>query len=352
VAAFDGEPRAEITLLLQSDTRENAQALAARWKKPPARVQVIDDGLAGVARLLAQTESEHVVLGTTASLFLTDPRALRERVASCGDQVVKLSVARTPVELYASRREHFQRQLAAVIERGAPRGGLREALFDGVLHDSLELILDLPGEILFQSDLMECYANNLWVVSHGESERLNSALGRLPELVDRGVESHVAERAHIRNSWLASGVEVEGVVEDSILFPNVVVRRNAHVVRSVILSGNRIGTGAEIQSSLILPFTAEVPRPNPNIGDNCSIGARSSTMKNSDFPSQIRDGIAVIGTNVDIPSGFKAEAATYVAPGVSAAALRRLKVLKKGASVLRERPAAAASGGNGAGELP
>ena len=70
---------------------------------------------------------------------------------------------------------------------------------------------------------------------------------------------------------------------------------------------------------------------------------------NVDFPSQIRNGISVIGTNVDIPNGFRAEAATYVAPGVPSAILRKLKVLRRGTSALRDRPTPA--GGNGSGEL-
>jgi ADP-glucose pyrophosphorylase len=197
---------------------------------------------------------------------------------------------------------------------------------------------------------MEYYTNNIWIVANCESPRFHAALSRLPDLADKGAESHIAERGTIRNSWLASGVEVEGTVEGSILFPNVLVRRNARVSQAVVLNGNRIGSGAEIQSALILPFTAEVARPLPNIGDNCAIGARSSTMKNSNYPTHIRNGLAVVGMNADIPSGFKAEAATYIAPGVPASVLRRLKVLHKGGSVMGGRSEASPDGGGGSGE--
>jgi hypothetical protein len=334
---------------MEEDGRETAAALNSRWKRPVAKVQVIDNGLASVARAVQESEADHVVIASASCLFIADPSALRERIAETADQMVKLSVSRTPVEVFAARREPLARLLASEVERNPARRSLRAALFDGILQDSMEIIVDVPGEILFQNDLMEYYTNNIWVVANSESPRLHSALARLPEPADKGAESHVAERATIRNSWLASGVEVEGIVEDSILFPHVVVRRNALVSRAVVLNGNRIGSGTEIQSALILPFNAEVPRPAPNIGENCSIGARTSTMKNFDFPSQIRNGISVIGTNADIPNGFKAEAATYIAPGVPASVLKKLKVLKKGASVRRER--AAAPGGNGSGEL-
>ena len=327
-----------------------AIALSSRWKKAVARIHVLEDGLAGVARLVESSGADRVILASASCLFLADGEALRDRIDEAGDRVVKLSVSRTPVEVFISSRRHVSGLLEAAAERGTGRKGLRESLFDGVLHDSIELLLDVPGEILFQNDLMEYYANNIWVVANCESDRFHSALARLPELADKGVESHVAERGSIRNSWLASGVEVEGTVEDSILFPNVLVRRNAVVSRSVVLNGNRIGTGTEIQSALILPFTAEMPRPTPNIGDNCAIGVRSSTSKNADFPLHIRDGITVIGMNADIPNGFKAEAATYIAPGVPASTLRRIKVLRRGSSVLRE-PTVTPGGGNGSGSI-
>ncbi len=339
-------------MILEEAARETALALSTRWKRPAVRIQVLEDGLAGLARLVESMKADRVVLASTACVFLADPAALRERILEAGEHVVKLSVSQTPVEAYVSRRSHLARLLAGAAERNAARRRLREALFDGVLHDAIELIVDVPGEILFQNDLMEYYKNNIWVIANCESERFHGALARLPELADKGAESHVAERGSIRNSWLASGVEVEGTVEDSILFPNVVVRRNALVSRSVVLNGNRIGSGTEIQNALILPFTAEIPRPTPNIGDNCAIGMRTSTAKNADFPGQINNGIAVVGMNADIPNGFTAEAATYIAPGVPSHVLRRIKTLKKGGSVLSDRLLTPASGGNGSGTLP
>jgi hypothetical protein len=342
----------EVTLVVEEAGRDTALAFSSRWKKPVARVHVLEDGLLGIARMIGNTSADLIVLAAASSVFLAEPAVLQERIQETGDHVVKLSVTRTPVEVFISRRAHLARLLADAAEHDTGRKGLRETLFDGALHDAIELIVDVPGEILFQNDLMEYYSSNIWVIANCESQGFHAALSRLPELADKGAESHIAERGSISNSWLASGVEVEGAVEDSILFPNVVVRRNSLVSRAVVLNGNRIGAGSEIQSALILPFTAEMPRPTPNIGDNCTIGARTSTMKNADFPDQIRNGIAVVGTNADIPNGFKAEAATYIAPGVPAGALRKLKILRKGGSILADRTAAQPGGGNGSGRLP
>jgi acetyltransferase-like isoleucine patch superfamily enzyme len=341
LASFGKDAEVDVTIVLDEYSRAAQLTLSSRWKKSVARVHILENGLAELSRMVEASPAERVVIAGLSSVFIVEPSLLKEKIEGSGDQLVKLSVSRTPVEMYFTSRTHLAGLLAKAAQHDSGKTRLRESLFEGLLHSSIDLIEDVAGELLFQNDLMECYANNIWVVSNSESPRFHSAVSRFPELADRGAESHIAERGIARNSWIASGVEIEGVVEDSIIFPNVVIRRNAMVSHSVILSGNRIGSGTEIHHSLILPFTAEVPRPSPNIGDNCAIGAKASTMKNTDFPSQIRDGLTVIGTNADIPNGFRAEAASYVAPGISQSSLKKLKVLRKGTSVLDDHAARA-----------
>jgi len=324
----------DVTIVLDESARAASLALSTRWKRPMTRVHLLDGGLEELVRLVDASGAEQVVLASLSSVCILEPAALLATVADASTQLVKISVMRTPIEMYCAGRAHLCKLLLAAAARAPGKRKLRECLFEQALHAGIDLIEDLPGELLFQNDLMEYYTNNLWVISHSGDERFQSVLARLPALADKGAESHVTEKGSIRNSWLASGVAVEGAVEDSIIFPNVVIRRNALISRSVVLNGNRIGAGAEIHNALILPFTAEVARSAPNIGDNCTIGAKTSSMKNIDFPGQIRDGISVIGTNVDLPNGFRAEAATYVAPGVPASVLRRAKILRRGSSAL------------------
>ena len=327
-------PSAQIAVVLEDYARDAALALSSRWRRPSIQVRNLDDGLADMAALVSGAESELVIIASLSSVSVLEPGALADTAAAAGDQIVKVSIGRTPIELYCGRREHFTSVLESAAARDSGSASLRERLFTAALHPAIDLIEDLPGEILFQNDLMEYYRNNIWVVANSESERLHRTLMRLPELSDRGDESHVAERGSIRNSWLASGVEVEGSVDGSILFPGVVVRRGAVVHNSVVTSGNRIGPQAELQSTLVLPFTAEQPRNASNIGEGCVIGSRTSSARNGDFPEHIRDGLTVLGMNASIPNGFRAEAGSFVAPGVNPGTLKRLKVLKRGASVL------------------
>ncbi|MGA2480410.1 MAG: hypothetical protein ABSG63_16795 [Spirochaetia bacterium] len=342
LANVRGNDDTEVTIVLDESSRAASLALSARWKKPVARVHFLEGGLEELARLISASPSENLVLASLSSVFVIEPAQLVALASGAGHQVVKISVARTPLDMYCTQKDHAVRLLQSAAERGQGKKRLRESLFEGTLHSAIDLIEDLPGEILFQNDLMQYYASNMWVIENCQSERYHRIIGRLPELADRGAESHIAEKGVIKDSWIASGVEVEGTVEDSIIFPNVLIRRNAVVSRSVVMNGNRIGAGTEVRSALILPFTAEVPRTSPNIGDNCAIGAKTSTMKNIDYPAQIRDGMTLVGTNADIPNGFHAEAASYIAGGVPAAALRRMKVLRRGTSVLDGHAAEAA----------
>jgi carbonic anhydrase/acetyltransferase-like protein (isoleucine patch superfamily) len=337
-------PEVAVTVVLDETSRSAQPVLGARWKKSCVRVHFLEGGCAELARLMSASSAGTIVVAALTSVCVVDSANLLDRAASAGSHLVKFSVGRTPVEVFAAEKQRVVRILEGAASRstGAPRP--RRALFDDSLHTAIDLLEDLPGELLFQNDLMDYYLNNMWLLANSTSERYHRTVARLPALNDRGVESRIGERGSVNGSWIASGVEVEGTVEEAVLFPNVVVRRNAVVSRSLVLSGNRIGAGTEIHGAMILPYTTEAPRPSPNIGDNCLLGVRSSTMTNADFPEHIRDGLAVVGMNAEIPNGFKAEGGSYIAPGTPAAALRKLKLLRRGTSVFPGAPAPAAGG--------
>ena len=325
----------DVTIILEESPRGIPLSVSARWKKPVARVHALEGGLAELTGLLAASPSETIILASLSCVCVLDPAQLLAVATAAGSQLIKLSVAHTPIEMYCSRKEALLKVLRTAISRFAHGGPLRESLFRSALFNSIDVIEDVEGEILFQNDLMEYYRRNLWVIANCGGQDYNRIVARLPELADKGAESHITEKGSVRGSWIASGVEVEGVVEDSIIFPNVQVRKDAVVSRSVILSGNRIGSGAEITNALVLPLTAELARSSANIGDGCSIGARTSTMKNSSFPDSIREGLTVVGMNAEVPGGLRIEAAACIGPGVPSSILRKMKVVKKGTSVFR-----------------
>lgn len=102
---------------------------------------------------------------------------------------------------------------------------------------------------------------------------------------------HVGERAKISNSLITEGCDIEGIVENSILFSGVTVEKGAYIKDSVIMSGVHIGAGATVNYSII--------DENTDIGANCVVG-RTKTMS---------DAITVVGCsltiddNANIPGG-------------------------------------------------
>lgn len=323
-----------VTIVLDESSRSAFAALGARWKKPSPRVHILEGGIPELSRLVEATGAETVVIAALTCVCVIDAGALRDSALSAAAHVVKFSVGRTPIEAFAAERGRMLRILEAAAPRRAPGALLRHRLFDSALHGSIDVLEDLPGELLFQNDLMDYYRNNMWLVGTAVGERFHRTAARLPVLNDKGEESRIGEKGAVHGSWIASGVEIEGVVEDSLLFPNVIVRRNAIVSRSVVLGGNRIGAGTEVQGALVCPYLIDAPRSSSNIGENCTLGARSSAAHNADFPAHVRDGLVLVGTNAEIPHGFKAEGGTYIAPGIPPSVLRRLKVLRRGTSVL------------------
>ena len=94
---------------------------------------------------------------------------------------------------------------------------------------------------------------------------------------------HVGEKAKISNSLITEGCDIEGIVENSVLFSGVTVEKGAYIKDSVIMSGVHIGPGATVNYSII--------DENTEVGENCVVG-RTKTMS---------DDITVVGCSLNIP---------------------------------------------------
>ena len=57
--------------------------------------------------------------------------------------------------------------------------------------------------------------------------------------------------ASVRNCYIADGCEIEGSVENSIIFRGVKISKGANVKNSIILQNSFIGEGGEINCAII-----------------------------------------------------------------------------------------------------
>ena len=110
---------------------------------------------------------------------------------------------------------------------------------------------------------------------------------------------YLGENAVIKNSMVALGCEVCGIIENSVLSSNVVIEDGAVVKDSVIMSGTTVRKGAVVNYSII--------DEDVDVGENAIIGE----------PKEEAKGIAVLGRNVTVGKGAKISSGAMIDKNIS-----------------------------------
>ena len=92
----------------------------------------------------------------------------------------------------------------------------------------------------------------------------------------------VGENAKISTSLISNGCKIDGIVEESVLSPGVVVGKGSIVKHSVILNDVVIGDNCKIEDTII--------DKNTVIGDNSVIGTGNDMTPNKDNPKVLSSG--------------------------------------------------------------
>ena len=98
---------------------------------------------------------------------------------------------------------------------------------------------------------------------------------------------YISTHANVQNSMIAGGCQIDGEVDYSVLFANVLVEEGAKVHYSIIMPGATIKAGAIVQYSIVAEDSI--------IGENAVVGERPEDTKNIDDW-----GIAVVGNGVTV----------------------------------------------------
>ena len=110
---------------------------------------------------------------------------------------------------------------------------------------------------------------------------------------------YVAPTAEIQNSLITGGSHVEGEVDYSVLFSNVVVEEGAEVKYSIVMPGAKIEKGAKVQYAMI----AE----NAVVKSGAVVGEDPQ-----DYEDRAKWGVAVVGPNLTIGENAKVKAQTMI----------------------------------------
>lgn len=160
---------------------------------------------------------------------------------------------------------------------------------------SMDLLADTPRLNLYDPE---------WVI-YTRSEELPPA--------------RLGGHSRIDRSLVASGCRVDGIVENSILFPGVRVETGAIVRDSIVMNGTRIGPGAVVDRAILDKWVHVGARAHLGHGE----GDPTAAAPNADNPAIVRDGLMVVGREARIPEGCRIGRHTVIEPGVAPEDLER-----------------------------
>lgn len=113
---------------------------------------------------------------------------------------------------------------------------------------------------------------------------------------------YIGKDAIVENSSVSEGCEIDGLVDYSVVSPNVTIEKDAEVKYSVIMPGATIKSGAKVYYSIIAEDAV--------IESGAQVGAIPEDLENPEDW-----GVAVIGSGATITSGKKIAPKEMIASG-------------------------------------
>ena len=144
------------------------------------------------------------------------------------------------------------------------RETIREFIARNLFHMDRDLILgqwqknaisinvyQFEGTALFNESLNEYYANSLALIDSDIRHDLFEGNHPVFTRVRDRVPSYYGEGCQIKNSILADGCMLEGQVENSVLFRQVTIGKDAQVRNCVIMNDTVVGEGAQLECVIL-----------------------------------------------------------------------------------------------------
>lgn len=135
--------------------------------------------------------------------------------------------------------------------------------------------------------------------------------------------AYIGRYAKITNSLICSGCIIEGIVENSILSPGVVVEEGARIIDSVVFHNAVVKKKAVLLKAII--------DKNVKIGKRAFIGYGES-LPNKILGMNLSTGITVIGKNAVLPEGIIVGKNCIISAGIDLSK-SRLKKIESGSTL-------------------
>ena len=238
------------------------------------------ENLHAVLDFLRFSEEDYVVLSDSAIITNLDVRDIvNSHIASGKDItiVTKSGIANGQMELDMAIRMENGEVSDIVVSYPAPEGYLAsmdlfvvgrqwliEKVRELVAHDKYHMDRDLvlgqwnegkitinvyeyDGIALYNENAEEYFANSMALLRKDVREGLFNAHHPIFTKVRDRVPTYYGETCEVENCLLADGCIIDGEVENSVLFRNVIIEKDAEVECCVIMSETRVGAGAQLK---------------------------------------------------------------------------------------------------------
>ncbi|MBR6720037.1 MAG: glucose-1-phosphate adenylyltransferase subunit GlgD [Clostridia bacterium] len=171
--------------------------------------------------------------------ILVDYPALKDgTLASMGMYIMeKQKLVAAIKESVSKGRHHLERDL---IQREFNKGTLNVNVFE------------FKGKVIRNNSIATYFNNNLALISDEELRRdiFNPARPIYTKVRDE-VPTFYASTSSVDECLVADGCRIKGNIENSVLFRDVKIEKNASVKNSIIMQGSVIGEGCEIEYAII-----------------------------------------------------------------------------------------------------
>ena len=203
------------------------------------------------------------------------------------------------------------------------------------LADEFEIdSIDTKGYIMPLENIEQFYRTHIDMIDdYHVLDQFNSVVPIKADMA-AAVYSTLGKDSHFINSIFGEQVEINGRVENSVIFSGVTIDKNALVKNSIIFPGNHIGSHATIINSIIDEFSED--NTNPNIEHHATVGNDKPKAVNESYPDILNFGVTLIGKDAYIPAHASIGANCYIDSFCGQNPLRGSKVVADGESVFRK----------------
>jgi ADP-glucose pyrophosphorylase len=297
----------------------------------------LQDSAEEFLQILDSMETGKILITSLSYIALYNIKDILELLDKPVKNITKISIDNTPVDMFIVNKRTFAELISKNISQARWKDDFFTYLFKEILHSNFDTIKNIKGNFIFSNNLNQLYKSNLWLIRNMKNSYILNALRKIQNIDIENNNSTVTKYGNVKNSLISSGVEINGYVENSIIFPGVVIKRNSKIINSVIMNNSRIGSKSVIKNTLVLPFYKEFMKNINTIEDKAEIGSDNSiSISNSEFPDHIYNGLTVIGIDTIIGKEFLIKPGSYVLGNITLKNMENKKIIGEGSFISKK----------------